>query len=265
MTRTVTAAAALLAATIFSTGSAFAQAAPVSSPAETPPASFEGRDYVDSRGCVFVRADGTGTTVWVPRMTRDREHICNQTPTVLASAPAPAPAPVRIAQPAAPVTVAAPAQAEMPRALAAAAPQISYNPPPRRVVERSYVYPVAPVRAAAAPETIWKAGDTMLLQPGRVVGEVRSGTPPRGTRIVPRHVYEQRANTRVPSPPPGYEPVWDDDRLNYRRAEQTLEGRNKMLLVWTNTVPRRLINPYTGQDVTAKYPTIIYPNTGKSH
>jgi len=33
-----------------------------------------------------------------------------------------------------------------------------------------------------------------------------------------------------------------------------------MLLVWTNTVPRRLINQHTGRDVTASVP-LVYPYT----
>ena len=42
--------------------------------------------------------------------------------------------------------------------------------------------------------------------------------------------------------PRGYRPAWDDDRLNSRRAEQTLRGRASMREIWTDTVPRRLID-----------------------
>ena len=54
--------------------------------------------------------------------------------------------------------------------------------------------------------------------------------------------------------------MWEDDRLNPKRAEQNLEGRSKMLLIWTNTVPRRLVNQSTGRDMTARLP-LVYPYT----
>jgi hypothetical protein len=49
-------------------------------PAEFPPASFRAAQYVDSRGCVYVRAGASGVVNWVPRINRQRQHICNAQP-----------------------------------------------------------------------------------------------------------------------------------------------------------------------------------------
>ncbi|WP_323766670.1 SPOR domain-containing protein [Marinovum sp.] len=282
----------------------------LATPAELPPSSFSGRQYVDSRGCIYIRAGIDGNVTWVPRVDRDRQVICGQEA-------APAAAPARVVEAPAPVVEPAPAPAASPAPAARPAPAATPAPvaarpapaaPPRRVVQSAakpqprvvrrtpeparlprMVRPAEPVVQTAParqvivrragqlpPNTVLRTADGLKKGPtivvrgtGQTVQVAEAGvkvfvgtsgtTHVTGqTVIAPKRAYERGASVKVPVPQ-GYERAFDDGRLSTTRAHQTLDGRRKMLLVWTNTVPRRLIDQYTGQEVSHYYPELRYP------
>jgi cell division septation protein DedD len=49
-------------------------------PAELPPADYAGLQYVDSKGCMFVRAGRVGEVVWIPRVSREGVPVCGNPP-----------------------------------------------------------------------------------------------------------------------------------------------------------------------------------------
>ncbi len=351
-------------------------------PAEFPPASFKGKQYVDSRGCIYIRAGIDGNTTWVPRVTRDRKQVCGYKPTAVAgattTAPAtPAPREITLDTP--------PAQAPAPRQAAPAAnttPRTAAAPVATPAPQRAAA-PVrsTPVRTVPAPtvRTVRKVPATSVTPRTTVAKRVPSGTvaaprktpvatptasptatggcpnasafsqryinqtgvrcgpqaePPitygRGwdrssaltpratapavvaagtrraasdgvpmsleTRIVAKHIYDDRQNTTNVTVPEGYRPVWTDDRLNPHRAEHTLrppvalsnfkppqgyravdredgrlnpnrgirtaQGDAATSRIWTDTLPRELrpveTNPRT---ITVIHPERTYKNS----
>lgn len=124
-------------------------------PAENPPAGYAGQQYIDSRGCTYIRAGHGGQVNWVARIDRARQPICGQPPSLatmaaardsLAASQSPQSAPVR----------------------QAAIPAAQYVPPP---VSYGSPRPLAARPAAAAPLAVAPAQP----RPVRVAG---GNTPP---------------------------------------------------------------------------------------
>ncbi len=53
----------------------------IDGPANYPPSGFKGRQFIDNRGCIFVRAGFGNKVVWVPRVDRGGRLLCGYKPT----------------------------------------------------------------------------------------------------------------------------------------------------------------------------------------
>lgn len=303
-------------------------------PAEFPPASFKGKQYVDSQGCVFIRAGIDGSVTWVPRVARDRKMICGFQPTLKNPSATATAAPitnkvVQIVPDAAPaqtaqtkpravkkVTVVSQEPVRVVSAPRVAAPQkrvvktqpvavtpkvtrkysvkqvapapVAIDPHCAGISAQSQKYlnhPTAKVRcggqamaphfadatgtptvsiqqqpAYAAPAS--KLRSVIRTKPAQVVTATQV---PSHTRVVPRHVYETRANAiTVTKPPRGYKAAWKDDRLNRHRAEQTFDGMAQADSIMTRGTPRRLKSVQAQEIVTAQRVKTIVASKGNS-
>lgn len=61
-------------------GASQASAQETIQPAEIPPAGYNGLQYIDTKGCVFLRAGTEAGTIWVPRVTAGGKQLCGYPP-----------------------------------------------------------------------------------------------------------------------------------------------------------------------------------------
>ena len=236
----------MIATLILASGAAAQTLRDAGPPAEFPPATYKGKQYIDSKGCVYIRAGIDGNVTWVPRVTRNRKLVCGYKPS-LSSAELARGAPAAPATDTPPVilTLEAPRKPDSGATTASPAPAAKPAAAAKQPAKAAKVKPAANADAAL----------------------------PQNTRVVRRHIFEARQNTRNVTVPRGYKPVWTDDRLNPHRAERTFRptvavvppavprgyrpvwtdgrlnpqratagrGAADMDRIWTQTVPRTLI------------------------
>ena len=238
-------------------------------PAERPPASFAGDQYVDSRGCVYLRVGDEGAVSWVPRLSQDRQVMCaRHTEGAWAagsarSAVVPVEPQTNRGEVTRVVRVNCLEGSTVTQVDLGNGQTVPVNCSPGQTEAVSYLVDhdnAERTRVIAAPPgamvDVQPLTDPVVASAGqsaeipvkgyrggyRVVAREDVDRFPAGTRVAPPTYPASNAKVVVPS---GYRKVWDDDRLNPNRGVQTVEGMRQTRMVWTDTVPRRLVSETT--------------------
>lgn len=204
-------------------------------PAEFPPSSFEGNQFVDSQGCAFIRAGISGVVTWVPRVDRQRNQLCHFQPTFAVVAEEVAPeveatvmaeadavpeaedvidAPVTTAL--APLEIEVPVARQITQVAPVAAPMIEAPAEPE--IPRMTLAQVCAAMAANGKTYI----NAATGQPVQCSVTTARATPKISIPFFTQPEIPASNPTtsvrNVPNPPAGYRRVWSDGRLNTQRG-----------------------------------------------
>lgn len=157
-------------------------------PAELPPSDFDAAEFVDSRGCAFVRAALNGETTWLPLFDDDRQQVCGLTPTGVAGPPPPTRviiSPTPVAPPAEePAAIASdPAPPETAPSEAATEAATETAPETAPVAEAPAQPPASPVIATPEPEAP-RATLRVIAQRGTVIVVPPDPNAPQVLRVI---------------------------------------------------------------------------------
>lgn len=195
-------------------------------PAELPPPGFEGQQYVDSRGCVFLRAGVGGQVRWVLRMTADREPLCGYPPSVAQAA----------------------ASGGEPAATSSRQTRAKASSNARRQVRRGQtrtttplrldITPLCPAHAPHSKQARTADGRMRLYCSADPNFDLAAAVRRTNARLAAEQArFAGRAEMPVPK---GYHRVWKDGRLNPHRGAGTSAGQAAQDLIWTRDVPAKL-------------------------
>lgn len=136
----------------------------IGGPSNLPPSGWNGQQFVDNRGCVFLKAGNGGQTMWVPRVSRDHKAMCGFPPSFGAKPK---------------IEVASDAEAEgnSPTVMAAAAPVVV----PEVVAKPAPVVVAAKPRVASVPVESYVPAPVTELVPVVVRPAPYADAAPRGS------------------------------------------------------------------------------------
>ncbi len=164
---------AVLAAALLGASAQAQSISQIGGPANAPPNGFTGQQFVDSRGCLFLKAGYGGSVNWVARVDRSRKPICGMVPTGSAAAAAAVAADMATSADLAPqvaTTQATAATAQQPVVTAQAPQQASTG------FDLASLFGIAPARPLAAQQqpVVQVAAPVVQSQPAPTVPRYQS-------------------------------------------------------------------------------------------